>query len=79
VPIVNRIKAATIEANLFVWFRHAVVYSRTYAIGDSGQLLLVGVPGPQLDAETAAFFRKLQPGDIFCSGEISKQRASFAA
>jgi beta-N-acetylhexosaminidase len=30
--------------------------------GDSGQLLLVGVPGPELDAETAAFFRKLQPG-----------------
>ena len=27
-----------------------------------GQLLLVGVPGPELDAETAARFRALQPG-----------------
>ena len=31
--------------------------------GDSpGQLLLVGVPGPELDPETAARFRALQPG-----------------
>lgn len=27
-----------------------------------GQLLLTGVPGPELDSETAARFRKLQPG-----------------
>lgn len=35
---------------------------------DSGQLLLVGVPGPQLDAETAALFGKLQPGGYILFG-----------
>jgi beta-N-acetylhexosaminidase len=40
--------------------------------GDSGQLLLVGVPGPQLDAETAAFFRKLQPGGYILFGRNIK-------
>jgi beta-N-acetylhexosaminidase len=29
---------------------------------DLGQLLLVGVPGPDLDSETAAAFREIQPG-----------------
>jgi len=33
-----------------------------------GQLLLVGVPGPELDAETAAFYRKLQPGGYILFG-----------
>ncbi|QYY34831.1 glycoside hydrolase family 3 N-terminal domain-containing protein [Ruficoccus sp. ZRK36] len=28
----------------------------------TGQLLLVGIPGPELDAETAALYRKIQPG-----------------
>jgi beta-N-acetylhexosaminidase len=68
VPIVNRIEAATIEAYLFVWFRHVVVYSRTMSSGDSGQLLLVGVPGAELDASTAAFFRRLQPGGFILFG-----------
>src|SRR5438876_5640802 len=27
-----------------------------------GQLILTGVPGPQLDVETAALFRRIQPG-----------------
>lgn len=35
---------------------------------DLGQLLLVGVPGYELDAETAAFFRKLQPGGFILFG-----------
>lgn len=33
-----------------------------------GQLLLVGVPGAELDAESAAFFQKLQPGGFILFG-----------
>lgn len=35
---------------------------------DTGQLLLVGVPGYELDSETAAFFKKLQPGGFILFG-----------
>jgi beta-N-acetylhexosaminidase len=35
---------------------------------DLGQLLLVGVPGPTLDADAAAFFRRLQPGGYILFG-----------
>ena len=35
---------------------------------DLGQLLLVGVPGPTLDTETAALFRSLQPGGYILFG-----------
>lgn len=44
---------------------------------DSGQLLLVGVPGPELDAETAAFFGKLQPGGYIFLAATSVRRPSF--
>lgn len=37
-----------------------------------GQLLLTGVPGPELDAETAARFRKLQPGGFILFGRNIK-------
>jgi beta-N-acetylhexosaminidase len=33
-----------------------------------GQLLLVGVPGPEIDAETARVFRKVQPGGYILFG-----------
>lgn len=33
-----------------------------------GQLLLTGVPGPELDAETAARFRRIQPGGFILFG-----------
>jgi beta-N-acetylhexosaminidase len=33
-----------------------------------GQLLLVGVPGPELDSETARVFRKVQPGGYILFG-----------
>jgi hypothetical protein len=36
---VNGIEAAAVEANLFIWFQHVVVYSRTYAIERSGSTL----------------------------------------
>jgi len=37
-----------------------------------GQLLLTGVPGPELDAETAARFRALQPGGFILFGRNIK-------
>jgi beta-N-acetylhexosaminidase len=33
-----------------------------------GQLLLTGVPGPELDSETAAAFRRIQPGGFILFG-----------
>jgi beta-N-acetylhexosaminidase len=33
-----------------------------------GQLLMTGVPGPQLDSETAAAFRRIQPGAFILFG-----------
>src|SRR5215813_8754607 len=33
-----------------------------------GQLILTGVPGPRLDSETAALFRKVQPGGFILFG-----------
>ncbi|MEI6712843.1 MAG: glycoside hydrolase family 3 N-terminal domain-containing protein [Verrucomicrobiota bacterium] len=33
-----------------------------------GQLLLTGVPGPELDSETAATFRRIQPGGFILFG-----------
>src|ERR1700722_9446076 len=33
-----------------------------------GQLLLTGVPGPELDSDTAAIFRRLQPGGFILFG-----------
>jgi beta-N-acetylhexosaminidase len=44
---------------------------------DSGQLLLIGVPGPELDAGTAAFFRKLQPGGYILFGRNIKTPAQL--
>lgn len=35
---------------------------------DPGQLLLVGVPGPELDPATAALFEKIQPGGYILFG-----------
>ena len=35
---------------------------------DLGQLLLVGVPGPSLDADTAALVRRVQPGGFILFG-----------
>ena len=37
-----------------------------------GQLLLTGVPGPELDAETAATFRRIQPGGYILFGRNIK-------
>ncbi len=37
-------------------------------MNDVGQLLLLGVPGPMLDAETAALYRRVQPGGFILFG-----------
>jgi len=39
---------------------------------DVGQLLLVGVPGAELDAETAAMLRRVQPGGLILFGRNIK-------
>lgn len=39
---------------------------------DAGQLLLVGVPGPELDVETAAMLRRVQPGGFIIFGRNIK-------
>ena len=44
---------------------------------DFGQLLLVGVPGPVLDAEAAAFFRRLQPGGYILFGRNIRSPAQL--
>src|SRR5215210_8660880 len=38
------------------------------ARSSTGQLLLTGVPGPELDAETARVFREIQPGGFILFG-----------
>ncbi len=42
------------------------------AMSEAGQLLLVGVPGPELDAETARQFREIQPGGFILFGRNIK-------
>lgn len=42
--------------------------SRNVPINDAGQLILVGVPGPELDSESARLFRKIQPGGFILFG-----------
>lgn len=41
-------------------------------IHDAGQLILVGVPGPELDSESARLFGKLQPGGFILFGRNIK-------
>jgi len=42
-----------------------------------GQLLLSGVPGPELDAESAAAFRRVQPGGFILFGRNIKSPAQL--
>ena len=43
----------------------------------TGQLLLIGVPGPELDAATAADFREIQPGGFILFGRNIKSPAQL--
>src|SRR6202790_2713344 len=46
--------------------------------GDSlGQLILTGVPGKTLDAETAELFRKVQPGGFILFGRNIESAAQL--
>jgi len=45
---------------------------RIMPLPEAGQLLLVGVPGAELDTETAEIFRKLQPGGFILFGRNIK-------
>jgi beta-N-acetylhexosaminidase len=42
------------------------------ARSETGQLLLTGVPGPELDAHTAALYREVQPGGFILFGRNIK-------
>jgi beta-N-acetylhexosaminidase len=42
------------------------------ARSETGQLLLTGVPGPELDAQTAALYREIQPGGFILFGRNIK-------
>jgi len=42
-----------------------------------GQLLLSGVPGPELDSETASIFRRVQPGGFILFGRNIKSPAQL--
>ena len=46
---------------------------------DPGQLLLIGVPGPELDAETVQLFRKLRAGGFILFGRNIKSPAQLRA
>ena len=39
---------------------------------ETGQLLLVGVPGTELDPQTAALYREIQPGGFILFGRNIK-------
>lgn len=44
---------------------------------DAGQLILVGVPGPELDPESARLFRKIQPGGFILFGRNIREPAQL--
>ena len=44
---------------------------------DAGQLILVGVPGPELDSESARLFRKIQPGGFILFGRNIREPAQL--
>jgi beta-N-acetylhexosaminidase len=47
------------------------------ARSETGQLLLTGVPGPELDAESAALYREIQPGGFILFGRNIKSPAQL--
>jgi beta-N-acetylhexosaminidase len=46
-------------------------------IHDAGQLILVGVPGPELDSDSARLFQKIQPGGFILFGRNIKSPAQL--
>jgi beta-N-acetylhexosaminidase len=47
------------------------------ARSETGQLLLTGVPGPELDADSAALYREIQPGGFILFGRNIKTPAQL--
>src|SRR5580700_3439923 len=47
------------------------------ARSETGQLLLTGVPGTELDARTAALYREVQPGGFILFGRNIKTPAQL--
>src|SRR5438045_1177006 len=52
----------------WVWRGEALGCAGYMERSSLGQLLLTGVPGPELDPATAAIFRRLQPGGFILFG-----------
>ncbi len=72
VPVVDRIEAAPVEAEFAEWNHFdsgtEIWFPRIMPSSDAGQLLLVGVPGTELDSGSARLFKKIQPGGFILFG-----------
>ncbi len=76
VAVVDRVESATVEGEAhhagwekrLGWKSRALSSSAYMERTSLGQLLLTGVPGPELDPATAATFRRLQPGGFILFG-----------
>jgi len=83
--MVDRIKRSSKEANFRVWNHFGIVanisvfLSAIMSSSAVGQLLLVGVPGPELDMESARLFRELQPGGFILFGRNIKSPTQLRA
>ncbi len=72
VSVVDRIEAAPVEAEFAEWNHFdsgtEIWFPRIMPSSDAGQLLLVGVPGTELDSGSARLFKKIQPGGFILFG-----------
>ncbi len=72
VAVVDGIEAPAVEADLARWnhldSRDEIWFSPIMPSSNPGQLLLVGVPGTELDPATARLFREIQPGGFILFG-----------
>ena len=56
---------------------HEAIVCDCMARAETGQLLLTGVPGPELDAQTTALYREVQPGGFILFGRNIKAPAQL--
>ncbi len=81
VPMVHRVESSSVKGETHGIFEFRFCREKKWVCFDEplrcagymersslGQLLLTGVPGPELDAATAAQFRRLQPGGYILFG-----------
>lgn len=78
VAVMDRVESAAVEREAhgskmgtekwWVWRGDSLICAGYMERTSLGQLLLTGVPGPELDPDTAAIFRRLQPGGYILFG-----------